>query len=160
MRSRELRTLPLAQLDLTAGRAEVVGKGTRPRAVLLPEGLVAVLKVQPQPRCTRGCPRATSCSSTPAGTGTIRHTKNRAGCASAARSRSSPGSAPACPDGTTRTSPGTAPTPTELVRAGVDIHVVQRLLGHRWIRSTVGYTHLVLDDLGDTVRSRVGLISC
>jgi site-specific recombinase XerD len=36
---------------------------------------------------------------------------------------------------------------TELVRAGVDIHVVQRLLGHTNIASTVGYTHLVLDDL-------------
>ena len=36
---------------------------------------------------------------------------------------------------------------TELVRAGVDIHVVQRLLGHASIASTVGYTHLVLDDL-------------
>jgi polysaccharide chain length determinant protein (PEP-CTERM system associated) len=36
---------------------------------------------------------------------------------------------------------------TELVRAGVDIHVVQRLLGHASIASTVGYTHLSLDDL-------------
>jgi integrase len=36
---------------------------------------------------------------------------------------------------------------TELVRAGVDICVVQRLLGHASIASTVGYTHLVLDDL-------------
>ncbi len=40
---------------------------------------------------------------------------------------------------------------TELVRAGVDIHVVQRLLGHASIRSTVGYTHLVVDDLRATV---------
>lgn len=31
---------------------------------------------------------------------------------------------------------------TELVRDGVDIHVVQRLLGHSSIASTVGYTHL------------------
>lgn len=40
---------------------------------------------------------------------------------------------------------------TELVRAGVDIHVVQRLLGHASIASTVGYTHLSLDDLTDTI---------
>jgi site-specific recombinase XerD len=40
---------------------------------------------------------------------------------------------------------------TELVRAGVDIHVVQRLLGHASIASTVGYTHLVLDDLRSAV---------
>ena len=36
---------------------------------------------------------------------------------------------------------------TEMVRAGVDIHVVQRLLGHAHISSTVGYTHLAIDDL-------------
>jgi site-specific recombinase XerD len=40
---------------------------------------------------------------------------------------------------------------TELVRAGVDIHIVQRLLGHASIASTVGYTHLSLDDLHGTV---------
>jgi site-specific recombinase XerD len=34
-----------------------------------------------------------------------------------------------------------------MVRAGVDIHVVQRLLGHAHISSTVGYTHLAIDDL-------------
>ena len=36
---------------------------------------------------------------------------------------------------------------TGMVRAGVDIHVVQRLLGHAQISSTVGYTHLAIDDL-------------
>jgi len=36
-------------------------------------------------------------------------------------------------------------------RAGVDIHVVQRLLGHTHIASTVGYTHLAIDDLRDAV---------
>jgi site-specific recombinase XerD len=40
---------------------------------------------------------------------------------------------------------------TELARAGVDIHVVQRLLGHASIASTVGYTHLALDDLRGAV---------
>jgi len=40
---------------------------------------------------------------------------------------------------------------TELVRAGVDIHLVQRLPGHRTITSTVGYTNLVADDLKDAV---------
>lgn len=40
---------------------------------------------------------------------------------------------------------------TELVRAGVDVHVVQRLLGHANIASTVAYTHLALDDLQATV---------
>ena len=36
---------------------------------------------------------------------------------------------------------------TELVRDGVDIQLVQRLLGHARIASTVGSTHLLLDDL-------------
>ncbi len=36
---------------------------------------------------------------------------------------------------------------TELVLAGIDIHLVQRLLGHRSVISTVGYTHLAIDDL-------------
>ena len=40
---------------------------------------------------------------------------------------------------------------TELVRTRVDNHVVQRLLGHTSIASTVGSTHLVLDDLRDAV---------
>lgn len=40
---------------------------------------------------------------------------------------------------------------TELVRAGVDVHVVQRLLGHASIASTVAYTNLALDDLQATV---------
>lgn len=39
----------------------------------------------------------------------------------------------------------------ELVRAGVDIYLVQRLLGHAGIGSTVGYTHLLLDDLRGAV---------
>jgi site-specific recombinase XerD len=33
----------------------------------------------------------------------------------------------------------------------VDIHLVQRLPGHRTITSTVGYTNLVADDLKDAV---------
>ena len=36
---------------------------------------------------------------------------------------------------------------TELVRDGIDLHVVQRLLGHRSVSSTVGYTHLATEDL-------------
>ena len=40
---------------------------------------------------------------------------------------------------------------TGLVRAGVDVHVVQRRLGHASIASTVGHTHLSLDDLQGTV---------
>ena len=45
---------------------------------------------------------------------------------------------------------------TELVRAGVDIHVVQRLLGHDHIASTVGYLHLGLDDLRSAVAGSLG----
>lgn len=36
-------------------------------------------------------------------------------------------------------------------RGGVDIHLVQRLLGHSSIASTLGSSHLAIDDLQDTV---------
>ncbi len=40
---------------------------------------------------------------------------------------------------------------TSLVRRGVDIHVVQRLLGHSNIATTSRYLHLLDDDLLDAV---------
>lgn len=109
VRSRELRTLPVAEVDLSAGHAKVVGKGSRPRAVLLPAPLVDVLEthlseVRPElpasdllfvnPR-SYGHPSRTGSSRRP----------------SAARS-SSRGSAPACPAATTRTSGGTPTRPS------------------------------------------------
>ena len=40
---------------------------------------------------------------------------------------------------------------TNLLRRGVDIHVVQRLMGHSNIATTTGYLHLVDADLLDAV---------
>lgn len=51
--------------------------------------------------------------------------------------------------------PGTVGTAvsvqTVLSPSGATLHVVQRLLGHSSTASTVGYTHLVLDDLRGAV---------
>ena len=147
VRSRELRTLPLDRLDLTAGRAEVVGKGSRPRAVLLPDPLVVVLKVhltevRPQ------LPASDLVFVNPRGYG--HHQAHRFEQAALGREVELAGLGAGVP-GRHYPHKWRHTYATELVRAGVDIHVVQRLLGHRSIRSTVGYTHLVLDDLRDTV---------
>ncbi len=147
VRSRELRTLPLAELDLPAGRAKVVGKGSRPRAVLLPAPLVAVLdaylaEIRPW------LPDSDLLFVNPRAFG--RHQPYRFEQAALGREVELAGIGADVP-GRHYPHKWRHTYATELVRAGVDIHVVQRLLGHRSIRSTVGYTHLAVDDLRATV---------
>jgi site-specific recombinase XerD len=147
MRSGELRTLRRDQLDLDGARARVRSKGGHPRIVLLPAPLLAILRrfltevrpelgssplllVNPHPYVT-----------TPDGgfgQQTLHREVELAGLGAGVPGRHFPHK-------------WRHTYATELVRRGVDIHVVQRLLGHASISSTLGYVHLALDDLRATV---------
>lgn len=147
MRSGELRTLRSRDLHLGAGRARVVGKGNRERTVLLPGPLVEILgsfQQQVRPRL----PVSPLLLANPHPFVTTPY----AGFGQEALSREVElAGEGAGVDGRHHPHKWRHTYATELVRAGVDIHVVQRLLGHASIASTVGYTHLVLDDLRGAV---------
>ena len=147
MRSAELRTLRRDDLHLVEGRARVVGKGRRERTVLLPPVLVEVLtafldQVRQQLPASplllaNAHPFVTTAQSGFSQEALAREVE-LAGLGAGVPGRHHPHK-------------WRHTYATELVRAGVDIHVVQRLLGHASIASTVGYTHLVLDDLRGAV---------
>lgn len=149
MRSGELRTLRLDRLDLAAGQARVIGKGSRPRTVVLPPPVQPIIQtflteVRPE------LPDSPLLLSNPARRVTTQH----AGFSHEALYREVELA------GRRAQVPGRHfphrwrhTFATELVRAGVDIHVVQRLLGHRSISSTVGYTHLAVDDLKQAINN-------
>lgn len=143
MRSGELRTLRRVDLDLAAGRARVLGKGSRERVVLLPPPLLPVLgefleQVRPLlPPSPLLLANAHPFVTTPLhgfGTDALAREVELAGLGAGVPGRHHPHK-------------WRHSFATELARSGVDIHVVQRLLGHTHIASTVGYTHLALDDL-------------
>ena len=147
MRSGELRTLRIDQLDVQAGRARVVGKGSRSRVVLLPEPLTAILsaflaevrdRLPPSPLLLANAHRYVTTPFAGFGPEALAREVELAGIGAEVAGRHFPHK-------------WRHTYATELVRAGVDIHVVQRLLGHASIASTVGYTHLSLDDLQGTV---------
>ena len=147
MRSAELRTLRRADLDLGAGRARVVGKGDRDRMVLLPAPLCQLLaafvgEVRPQlpdsPLLLVNAHPFVTTALAGFGQEALAREVELAGQGAGVPGRHHPHK-------------WRHTYATELVRAGVDIHVVQRLLGHASIASTVGYTHLVLDDLRGAV---------
>lgn len=147
MRSGELRALRTRDLHLAAGRARVVGKGSRERTVLLPEPLVAALtaflaEVRPQ------LPSSPLLLANPHPFVTTAY--GGFGQEALSREVELAGEGAGVP-GRHHPHKWRHTYATELVRAGVDIHVVQRLLGHASIASTVGYTHLVLDDLRGAV---------
>lgn len=147
MGSGELRGLLLRDLHLADGQARMVGKGSRERTVLLPPALVPTLAdfleqvrpllpdsplllVNPHPLVTTAL--------TGFGQEALGREVELAGQGTGVPGRHHPHM-------------WRHTYATELARAGVDIHLVQRLLGHLSISSTVGYTHLVLDDLRSTV---------
>ena len=143
MRSGELRSLRRCDLHLTDGRAQVVGKGGRQRSVLLPPPLIAVLErfladVRPllpaSPLLLANAHPFVTTAQHGFGSEALAREVELAGLGAGVPGRHHPHK-------------WRHTYATELVRAGVDIHVVQRLLGHTHIASTVGYTHLVLDDL-------------
>lgn len=143
MRSGELRTLRLDRLDLDAGEARVVGKGSRFRVVVIPPPLRAILhcflhEVRPQlPTSPLLLSNPHPAVTTPLcgfGPEALYREVELAGQDAGVPGRHFPHR-------------WRHTFATELVRAGVDIHIVQRLLGHRTVTSTVGYTHLAFDDL-------------
>lgn len=143
MRSGELRGLHRDRLDLAAGQAYVIGKGARPRLVVIPDPLRPILEefladIRPQ------LPDSPLLLSNPVS----RVTTPLAGFSHEAiyRDVELAGQEAGVP-GRHHPHRWRHTFATELVRAGVDIHVVQRLLGHRSITATVGYTHLAVDDL-------------
>jgi site-specific recombinase XerD len=147
MRSGELRTLRSRDLDLAAGRAMVFGKGARQRIVLLPPALVPTLteflaEVRPllpdSPLLLANAHPFVTTAQHGFGTDALAREVELAGLGAGVPGRHYPHK-------------WRHTYATELVRAGVDIHVVQRLLGHDHIASTVGYLHLALDDLRSAV---------
>lgn len=143
MRSGELRTLRRADLDLGAGRALVIGKGSRQRMVLLPPALLPVLgqflaQVRPllpsSPLLLANPHKLVTTPLCGFGMDALAREVELAGLGAGLSGRHHPHK-------------WRHTFATELVRSGVDIHVVQRLLGHAHISSTVGYTHLAIDDL-------------
>ena len=141
MRASELRHLELARLDLDARRGEVIGKNSRHRVLVLPVALTGILtgflaEVRPHLPASRyvfAHPGAVA----PQAPYTLRslydevvRAGNDAGVATSHR-----------PHKWRHT------YATELLRAGLDLHTVQRLLGHRNVTATVRYTHLDDDDL-------------
>lgn len=148
MRSGELRTLRRDRLDLQAEQALVIGKGLRPRIVVIPPPLRPILwafldEVRPE------LPDSPLLLSNPSSRVTtpligFSHEALYREVELAGRGADVPGRH--FPHRWRHT------FATELnMRGGVDIHLVQRLLGHSSIASTLGSSHLAIDDLQDTV---------
>ena len=141
LRASELAHLPSAGLDLAARRAEVTGKGARHRVLVLPRPLAAVLAAH----LAEVRPRLPDSAYVFANPG--------------ARDPDAPYSLRSVYDEVVRAGEGARVAgrhhphkwrhtfATELLRADVDVHTVQRLLGHSNVSATVRYAHLADDDL-------------
>lgn len=144
MRAGELTGLRRDRLDLERRRAKVIGKGSQPRLVPVPRVLAAILsryldEFRPQSPASpyvfanpRGLPGSAHVGRVD--TQGVTDLCRRAGQATTV----------AGPHHPHRWRHSYA---TELLRAGVDLHVVQRLLGHRHLETTTRYLHLVDQDL-------------
>lgn len=144
MRAAELAGLTVDRLDLDRRRAKVIGKGQSPRTVPIPRPAADVLvryldDVRPR------CPPSAYVFASPRALPGSRHVGGldlqgvRALCRRAGERASVAG-----PHHPHRWRHSYA---TELLRAGVDLHVVQRLLGHANLETTTRYLHLVDEDL-------------
>lgn len=143
MRSQELRTLRREALDLDHARATVVGKRDRQRVVLLPRPTIPVLRsflvdvrpqLPPSPLFLANAHPFVTTADSGFGMDALAREVELAGLGAGVPGRHYPHK-------------WRHTYATELLRKGVDVHVVQRLLGHGSINSTVGYLHLVPDDL-------------
>lgn len=151
MRSQELRTLRQETLDLRNARATVVGKRDRQRVVLLPRPTLPVLRsfladvrplLPPSPLLLANAHPFVTTADSGFGMDALAREVELAGLGANVPGRHYPHK-------------WRHTYATELLRQGVDVHVVQRLLGHGSISSTVGYLHLVPDDLREAAE-RVG----
>jgi site-specific recombinase XerD len=144
MRVAELTGLTAGRLDLDRRRAKVIGKDQSPRTVPIPRTLAEILAryhADVRPRCPASpyvfaSPRARPGSPHFGRVDLqgVRELCRRAGSRAGV----------AGPDHPHRWRHSSA---TELLRAGVDLHVVQRLLGHANLETTTRYLHLVDEDL-------------
>jgi site-specific recombinase XerD len=144
MRVAELTGLTAGRLDVERRRAKVIGKGQAPRTVPIPRPAAEILirylaEVRPRcpaspyvfasPRVLPGSPHVGRVDLQG-----VRELCRRAGDRAGV----------AGPHHPHRWRHSYA---TELLRAGVDLHVVQRLLGHANLETTTRYLHLVDEDL-------------
>jgi site-specific recombinase XerD len=143
MRSVELRSLRLDDLDLDRGEVMVRSKSAAARPVLIPRPLRPILQtyldeIRPvtpvSPLLLVNPHRRNSTAEHGFGSEAIYREVELAGQRAGVAGRHHPHR-------------WRQTYATELVRAGIDIHVVQRLLGHRSISATIGYAHLAVDDL-------------
>lgn len=148
LRVQELVDLRLSDLDLNGRRLDVVGKGGRqrivPLAVTLQDDLESYLAIV-RPRCPESAwlfasPRSHSDGRwwgrmSPA---SVRRVVRRCGEEADVGGRHHPHR-------------WRHTFATELLRAGVDVHAAQRLLGHVKAGTTANYLHLVDDELCDAV---------
>jgi site-specific recombinase XerD len=144
VRVAELTGLTVGRLDLERRRAKVIGKGQVPRTVPIPRPGVEVLArylEEVRPRCPPSAYVFASPRAHPKGrhVGRIDLQGVRELCR-----RAGVGADVEGPHHPHRWRHSYA---TELLRAGVDIHVVQRLLGHANLETTTRYLHLVDEDL-------------
>ena len=148
LRRNEVATLRLDQVDLEARRISLIGKGDKPRVVPVAPPLVPVLEdylANIRPKAPRSAFFFVNPSAQNGGTGAGRFGPwsvavlvRAAGTGAGVSGRHFPH----------RWRHSYA---TTLLRRGVDIHVVQRLLGHSNIATTTRYLHLSDADLSDAV---------
>ncbi len=141
LRAGEARSLRLADCDLSARRLDLTGKNARQRVVTIPHPLLPTLtRYLDEARPT--LPATPYVFASPGSRDANRrlslrtiHTEVRdAGSAAGIGGRHHPHR-------------WRHTYATELLRAGVDLHTVQRLLGHSRLATTERYLHLVDDDL-------------
>lgn len=144
IRVAELTGLRLDRIDLERRRAKVVGKGSRPRTVPVPLALADHLgcyleEVRP------ACPPSAFVFANPRGLrGSARWgTIDKQGVLDLCRRAGERAEV----DGRHHPHRWRHSYATELLRGGVDVHLVQRLLGHRHLESTTRYLHLIDEDL-------------
>lgn len=148
LRVSELVDLRQSSLDLDARRLDVVGKGGRQRLIPLAAALrdhLADYVANIRPYCPPSAWLFASPRSDPAGawwgrmsSSSVRRVVRRCGEEAGVGGRHHPHR-------------WRHTFATELLRAGVDVHAAQRLLGHVKAGTTANYLHLVDDELCDAV---------